>query len=153
MLNRFRLRPMLVLVSMLCLVMLAFLHDAIASVATSPADDPAGTALQLLQLIKEGRALPAVGAGLCLAVAAARAGLGAWVTPWFKTKLGGYVLGFGSASALYLGTSFLAGQGVTLSLLLYAIGVGWTAAGGLETFRDVLGALGIIKTPAAARAT
>lgn len=93
-----------------------------------------------LALLQTGKYLPAIGLVLIALVGAMRAGLGAhW--PWFKTKPGGYALGFGSAAMLYLGTSLQAGNGITIAVLACALAAGWTASGGWESARDIVIAL------------
>jgi hypothetical protein len=90
-----------------------------------------------LALLLAGKYLPAIGLFLIAFVGVARAGFGShW--PWFKTKIGGYVLGYGSAVLLYIGGSWSAGAGVSIALLLNAIAAGWAASGGWEMARDMI---------------
>lgn len=97
-----------------------------------------------LDYLLTGQYLPAIGIALIAIVATARKLLGS-VWPWFLTKAGGYVLGYGSAALLYLGAALEAGQVPTLSLAMGALGAGWVAAGGWEGFRDFF--LAVKKTP------
>jgi hypothetical protein len=91
----------------------------------------------LLDLLMRGEYLPAIGVALIAFVAVARAGLAShW--PWFGTKLGGYVLGFGTAALLYVGEAWRSGAGLSLGVLTAALGVGWAASGGFEMIRDIV---------------
>lgn len=106
-----------------------------ASAADLP-DDPT----TLLQLIMTGKYMPAVGVGLIIATGLLRTLLSMqWA--WFGTKLGGYALGFGSSFALYIGAAFKSGSGVSVGVLLAALGAAWAASGGWEKFRDILAGL------------
>ena len=93
-----------------------------------------------LQLLTTGQYLPAVGIALIAVVAVARFTL-AMRWPWFSTKVGGYVLGFGSATVLYVGAAWRDGAGMSVGLFAAALAAGWVAAGGWETLRDILGGL------------
>lgn len=115
-----------------------------AATSASP-DDPGSTVVALYDYLRSGKGTAAAGAALMLAVWAMRSGLGAKVS-WFKTQAGGYVLGFGSAALLYVGTGLMAGAPLTLSMLVNAMGAGWAAAGAWEKLRDVLTSFG--KPPA-----
>jgi hypothetical protein len=110
--------------------------------------DP-GTLVQLYDFIRTGHGTMAAGLVLTLLVAAIRHGLlaqFAWTKEWAASKLGGYILGFGTSIAAYLATALLAGQAFTVQLFLNALGAGWVAAGGWEHLQDVLG---LIKPPSA----
>ena len=109
--------------------------------------DPTGLFLTLFQKIQGGEWLPAFGASLMLLVFAARK-LGGRFIPWLKTKLGGYVLSFGLSLAMAVATALLASQPITLALAATALGVAWAAAGGWETFRDLLNYLHTQDEPA-----
>lgn len=89
-----------------------------------------------LEYLLDGRYLPAIGLALIAIVAAARAALAShW--SWFGTKLGGYVLGFGSAALLYVGEALRTGAGLSIGLVAAALAAGWAASGGWEMLRDV----------------
>ncbi len=90
-----------------------------------------------LEYLLNGRYLPVIGIALITIVSLARTGL-AMRWPWFKTKLGGYVLGFGSAAVLYIGEGLRSGAGVDLGLVTGALGMGWAASGGWEMIRDLI---------------
>ncbi len=93
-----------------------------------------------LEFITTGKYLPAVGVALIAIVSLARAGLATrW--PWFAGQIGGYVLGYGAAAALYVGAALRDGAGLSLGLFGAALAAGWAAAGGFEHFRDVLTSL------------
>lgn len=123
------------------LTIVGFIGRAHAGVPGELPDDPTGFFAQMYVFIKNGEHLPAVGAGLMLLVWLLRWGhekLPAPVGPFFKTKLGGYVLGFGTALNIYLGTALIAHQPWTLGLLMQAIGTGFAASGKWEGLMDVL---------------
>lgn len=109
----------------------------VAPAAVTP-DDPVGAAGELLALLKSGQYLPAVGVALVLLVAGMRWG-GSKLHPWFKSQAGGYVLGYGAALLLYVGTALNAGAGVSIGLFGSALAAGWVASGGWESFRDFAG--------------
>lgn len=92
------------------------------------------------EFLSEGKYLPAVGIALVVIVSALRTGLGT-LAPWFKTKPGGYLLGFGSAALLYFGAALEAGQYPSLAIAMSALAAGWIAAGAWEGFRDAVTAL------------
>lgn len=125
----------------MAMTILGVISRANADVGGLPAD-PTGLFLQVYTFIKNGEHLPAVGAALVLFVWGLR-----WAhtrIPWFgigdffKTKLGGYVLGFGTAMLLYLGTALAADQPWTFGLLMQALGTGFAASGKWEGLMDVL---------------
>lgn len=121
-------------------MMLALLlMSAPLATGTPAADpsDPAGVAMLLLGFLRDGRYLPAVGALLILFVFVLRSLLGDSID-WFKTKPGGYVLGFGTALATFLGTALFAGAPITLGLMGNAVAAGFAASGGWEAIRDLV---------------
>lgn len=89
-----------------------------------------------LDLLLDGHYLPAIGVALIAFVAIARASLASF-WPWFATKPGGYVLGFGTAGLLYLGEAWRSGAGLSVGILTAALGAGWAASGGFEMVRDL----------------
>ena len=99
--------------------------------------DVGGTMRTLLDMIMQGKYLPAVGAVLVLVVAGLRFG-GGKLFPWLTTKAGGYVLGFGTSALLYLGTAWESGTSMSLGLFTAALAAGWTAAGGWEHLTDLI---------------
>lgn len=133
-----------VFLTIMFLTMIGVISRAMAQApgtVTVVPDDPTGLVAQFFSFIKDGAHLPAVGAGLMLLVWGLRSlhqKLPAPVGPFFKTKLGGYVLGFGTALNVYLGSALIAGQPWTLGLLMQAIGTGFAASGSWEGFMDVL---------------
>jgi hypothetical protein len=107
---------------------------------------PAASDDGLVALLMTGKYLAAIGLVLTLLVGGVRVPLKLrW--PWFGTKAGGYVLGFGGAAVIYFGAALRAGSGVSIGLCLSALAAGWAAAGGWESLRDVLG---VLRKPAAA---
>jgi hypothetical protein len=121
------------------LVVALIFFASLTSIALAAVDvsDPGSTADELLGMLRSGRYLPAVGAVLVLLVTAVRRGL---LKSWgpAQTKLGGYLVGFGTAVALFVGVAFAASAPVTAGLVLNALGAGLAASGGWEAFLDVL---------------
>lgn len=109
----------------------------VASVQIAPAavaDDS-----DLLILITTGKYIPAVGIFLIMFVTWMRSQYGlAKLVPWFASKPGGWLLGYGSAALLYIGTSWRAGAGVSVGLLGAALAAGWSSTGGWEHLKDIL---------------
>jgi hypothetical protein len=127
-----------VFLMMLLMTTIGWLGRASAGdVAVDVEFDPVGTAMQVYQYVRDGSHLPAVGAVLMLVVWAMRAGLGK-VHPWFKKPIGGYLIGFGSATLAFVGPAFIAGQAVTIGLITQAIGTGFAASGKWEGLRDAI---------------
>lgn len=92
----------------------------------------------LTTLIATGQYIAAIGGALVAVVGVLRLLL-ALRFAWFKTKLGGYVLGYTATTLVYGGSALHSGTPLTLTLVIAAIGAGWAASGGWETFRDVMG--------------
>ena len=115
------------------LILMLLVNVAFAAVGP---DDPGGTILELATMLSQGKYLPAVGCLMILWTAGVRAGAATWISDWFATKPGGYVVGYSSALALELGVGLAAGHGFSLAMMLQAIALGWTASGGWETARD-----------------
>lgn len=123
------------------LTIIGFIGRAHAAGVVDLPDSPTSFFAQLYVFIKNGEHLPAVGAGLMLFtwfLRWAHEKLPAPVGPFFQTKLGGYVLGFGTALNVYLGTALIAHQPWTFGLFLQAIGTGFAASGKWEGLMDVL---------------
>lgn len=126
-----------ILISMMAVTVLCLLGiGGIAHAQASPPVPDDGSSF--LALIMTGKYLAGVGAFLILFVQAVKAGGSKLGIAWLKTKAGGYVLGFGSAVALYLGAALESGQSVTAGLFAAALAAGWTAAGGWEHLGDLL---------------
>lgn len=90
---------------------------------------------QLLDFMMNGHYLAAIGVALVLVVGLIRK-FASIKVPWFATKFGGYVLGYGIATLSYVGVALEQGQAITLKLLLMALTAGITASGVLDHFRD-----------------
>lgn len=91
----------------------------------------------ILPYLLDVRYLVGVGVILCALVALFRAGLARkWA--WFDTRLGKYVLGYGSAAVLYVGEALRTSAPITVGLFTAALAAGWVAAGGWEAFRDLV---------------
>lgn len=99
--------------------------------------DPAS---DLISFLTKGENLPAIGATLVLIVGFVRNVLLAKV-PWFQTKLGGYALGWGFTTIVYVGTSLEQHVALTLRLLELALASGLLASGVLDHFRDIVALL------------
>ena len=95
---------------------------------------------QFLDLILDGKYLMATGAAFVMIVAILRSGLIALKVPWFGTKIGGYVLAYVTSFALYLSTSFSAGDAPTAKLLLTAFMTAVMSSGILDHWRDIFSA-------------
>lgn len=102
-----------------------------------PVQDPASLFNLLFENVQSGQWLLAFGAGLMLAVFLVRTLFGGKIS-WFKTKIGGYALTFGLSLAAAVGTAITSGQTMSYSLVLTALGISWAAAGGWESFKDLL---------------
>jgi hypothetical protein len=130
-----------VFLTIMALTMIGIIGRAHAQGLGASPDDPEGLFVQMYGFIKNGEHLPAVGAGVMLFVWLLRWGhtkLPAPIGPFFKTKLGGYLLGFGTAANVYLGTALMANKGWTIGLLVQAVGVGFTAAGSWDAVKDLM---------------
>lgn len=106
--------------------------------------DPGGMAVAIFNFMHAGAHLPAVGAMLMLLTYGLRLGatkLPAPVGPWFGGMMGGYVLGFGTATLAFVGPALVAGEGLSLGLLMQAGGTGFAASGSWEGLRDLWGKL------------
>ncbi len=118
------------------LTLLALASVAHASTGDAAAD-PIGLMAQLYEFIRTGKGTMAAGVAALFVVWGLRSSLGAaW--GWWKTPIGGYVLGFAVPSLLYFGTAAAGGGAFTLGLIGNALGAGWVAAGGWEHFRDAI---------------
>lgn len=117
--------------------MLVALTSIAHAASGDAASDPLGLASQLYQFIITGKGTAAAGIAMLFVVWGLRNGLGAaWL--WWKTPIGGYVLGFSIPAILYLGTATASGNAFTFGLFVNAAGAGWVAAGGWEHFRDLI---------------
>lgn len=131
------LRPILTVLA-LALPIVGFVSLAHAADASTAAD-PTSTIANLYSYITTGKGTAALGAALTLIVFVLRHyALGSWI-PWFKTKVGGYVLNFGTPLLAYLATGLSSGAPFSVSLLINALGAGWVAAGAWEHLSDLLG--------------
>lgn len=99
--------------------------------------DPAS---DLISFLTKGENLPAIGAALVLVVGFVRNVLLAKV-PWAQTKLGGYVLAWGSTAVVFIGTSLEQHVTITFQLVAIALATGLLASGLLDHFRDLLAIL------------
>lgn len=129
-----------IFLTIMVLTVVGWIGRAMASTSTA-VQSPSDTMVQIYHFMKNGENLPAVGAALMLIVWLLRWGhtkLPAPLGPWFQTKLGGYVLGFGTSALLHFSVTLMAGQGVTLGLFIQAFGTGFAAAGAWEGLRDLI---------------
>ena len=100
-------------------------------------EDPGGFFSMVYERLHNGEWLMAFGGMLILIVFLVRKVLSKWIK-WFDTKLGGYTVSFGTAMLLALGTALLAGQGISIGLMLTAVSVAFAASGGWEAVNDLL---------------
>lgn len=100
--------------------------------------DPVSLGQEIFRRIRSGEWLPALAAALVLLVWAVRRFAGK-LSPWFKSKLGGYAISFATSLALTFSAALTAGEPITLGLVTMSLGAAWAAAGGYETLRDALG--------------
>ena len=118
-----------------------------AGVPSAP--DPTST---IVDMLTSGQYLPAIGALLVAITGALR--IGAVKIQWkglgafFGSQIGGYVLAYAVAMLTYLGTALEQSQHITLKLVLMGLTSALTAAGILDHWRDILGA--VKKVPPAA---
>ena len=122
------------------LILLLVAGSALADVA-SPDTDAAGWARALYDAFTSGRWKIVAGLSMLGVVYAIRFVASKWI-PWFKTKTGGFLLGFAVALLTTLGAAFAADAPVSLGLLLSALGTAATAAGLWGWIKDKLPALG-----------
>lgn len=101
--------------------------------------DPVSIGQEIFWRIRSGEWLPALAAALVLLVWAVRRFLSKFV-PWFKTKLGGYVVAFTTSLALTVSAAITAGESISFGLFTMALGAAWAAAGGYDALRDALAA-------------
>lgn len=111
--------------------------------SVSPDTDPAGFFSFLLGKLQSGEWLAAFGAALVGIVWVLRTLLAPKIS-WFGTKLGGWVLSFGAAGALAVGTAIMASgpAAISLSLVMTALSAALAASGGYEAIRDLLASKG-----------
>lgn len=103
-----------------------------AVVPPAPPADVSG----LLGFLMTGKYLAAVGAGLMLVVGLLRNYVLGKVA-WFQTQIGGYTLGWGVTTIIYVATALQAGSSITWALLGTAAAAGLAASGALNHVRDV----------------
>lgn len=125
-----------ILIPAVTVVFLVLVNVAYAQAAPTGTGDQVGT---LIDLLMTGKYIPAVGVLLIAFVALARSA-GGILVPWFRTRVGGLVLSYGSSILLYVGAALQAGR-LSLGVLVTAIGAGWAAAGGFEHLKDLVAAL------------
>lgn len=99
--------------------------------------DPASTIDQIYTFMRTGKGTAAVGLIMILIVWGFRSGLGSkWA--WWKTPIGGYVIGFSLPAVTYFGTAISSDNPITASLIINALGAGWVAAGGWQHLQDLI---------------
>lgn len=125
------------------LVCLIFEHGALAigeaSVDPLPVPSPGvvnGDPTPLLDFIMNGKYLAAVGAILTLTIGGIRRALVSRI-PWLSTQAGGYALGWGVTTLLYVATALQQDGRLSIALFATAVVAGLTASGILDHFRDV----------------
>lgn len=130
-----------IFITMLALTTIGMIGKANAQVLdTAVNEDPATMAMQIYKFVRDGSHLPAIGTALMLVVWALRGGVRKLpkIGAWFNKPIGGYVLGFSTATLAFVGPALIAGQVVTFGLITQAIGTGFAASGSWEGFRDMI---------------
>lgn len=116
-----------------------------ATPAPAPVPDPSqnlsGFAAAVMAAAKQSRWLPVFGFGLMLLAWGIRTAATKLGSAWAATTAGGRVIACGAALALAVGTSYAAGQGLSLSLLGTALAAAWTASGAHEDKKDIVAAV------------
>lgn len=139
--TRSRSRDSLGPLALTAIVVLILLVARIA-LADTPAPAPIADPVGLLGLLLAGHYLPAIGGLLVIGVGILRTGgVKVLKLPWLGTKLGGYVLAYVTAYALYLGTAWQTGAPWDSHLLVAAFGAALMASGVLDHWRDIVGAI------------
>jgi hypothetical protein len=111
--------------------------DSATTIATA---DPGSVVVQLYDFMRTGKGTAAAGVVFMLITWALRNSLGSKWKFW-KTPIGGYLLGFGLPVLSYFDLALEGGSEITISLVFNAIGAGWVAAGGWEHLRDAIEAM------------
>ncbi len=125
--------------------------EDVDAIQSNPAkSDPAGAAKDVYDALKAGQWLIAFGSALFFLVWGLRFLLMFMKVKWVETKVGGFVLSFGTAFALATATTLVAGQGLSIGLFAAAAMAAWGAAGKWGHFKDALDSLrGIERLPKA----
>ncbi len=117
----------------------ASIPEASEASPVNPAEaDPTGTAVDVYKSLKAGQYLIAFGGALMLLVWFLRLLLMWLKVKWVSTKPGGFVLAFGTAFLLAIGTAWQAGEGISIGLFSATAVAAWAAAGKWGHFRDAL---------------
>lgn len=105
------------------------------AVPDDAASDWQANAADFYTAIQSGRWLQAVALGMLLVVFALRR-FGTKFSGYFKTRQGGWVLNFGTATAVSIAASMLAVGKLSIGTLLDALMLGFAAAGAYQAARD-----------------
>lgn len=121
-----------------------------SSVTLSP-DQPETDALAIFDFVRSGRGRLAIGPLLVLIVWATRSKKLLGRFAFWKTTLGGYLLGFGSTALLYAGTTIAAGTAITFNMVCDAFVTAFAASGKWEALRDAINGMKAQVPPAIAK--
>lgn len=104
-----------------------------------PDVDPAGFFSFLLEKLQAGEWIMAFGGALVGVVWVLRTLLAPRVA-WFKTRLGGWALNFGTAGVLAIGTAMMAAgpAAISISLMMSAFSAALLASGGWAAVSDLI---------------
>ena len=105
--------------------------------ATAEPADPLKLGAEIYSRIRSGEWLPAFAALLMLLIWAVRR-FGGKLVPALNSKLGGYLVGVGTAFAVTLAAWASSGEPFSFGVLTGALGAAWAASGGYDTIRDML---------------
>jgi hypothetical protein len=112
--------------------------DATADAPEAPPEDPVKLIGEIYSKMKDGKWLPAVALILILLIWGVQK-LAAWKVKWFDSKLGKYLIAFGTAAASSASIALWAGDGLSVGLFTTAVGAALAAAGGFEALSDLFG--------------
>lgn len=110
---------------------------ALAQTVPDLENQPLSFFVTVYEALKSGQWMMVFGGVLIAVVFVVRKILSQFIS-WFKTRLGGYVVSFGTAALMTLGTALLAGGAVSLQLMMAAVSAAFVANGGWEALKDVL---------------
>lgn len=121
-------------VTLSLVTVVAYAQSAVSS------DDPVGLFTFLLDKLRSGDYAVAFGAVLVGVVWLVRRLAMVFKVEWFSTRLGGWVLNFGTAAVLAVGTAVMASgsSALTFSLFTSALSAALVASGGWQAISDII---------------
>lgn len=125
------------------LSLLGYVGRAFAQVTVTPTvyDDPVSMIIQAYDFMRTGKGTAAVGIVSMIVVWGLRSDYLLGRVAFFKTKLGGYLLGFAVPTIQYVAGALIAmedASAITFSLFVNAVGAGFLASGGWVALKDIL---------------